>query len=734
MRGTLHVDGVSCHESSKNGAKSVKVISYSIHNVNAGCQSSRAFTIYLGIIGSSSAEMDRIIVDEIQRATTVTGKYGCYFKKDNQWYHLRWYVEGYLCDYAEHVNIAGCGSPSSNRFCLLCPIAVSYYNPCFNELLGLSWKQVFKANMKFCGSSLHFLSPQSLFRLSSYICHGFLSGKKRLLEALKLCGVNDALWESELKQMTCHFQKVDKEFLTSWVPIVQTETAAANRCRDLAKEVLNGSKRESAINTMLGSDSITLPDNDRRSVQERNTLLPRVGWFILDSMHLFSNWVIRCAECLENCIAPKKNKDIVRILWKWLSAVIFCKPMKRQPGFIPLFVNAYAYKNLKSLVTSESWINESVIFPSVLKGLTCEQRIVLYMNLFSFMYKESLSHPVVHAMNRLMHLIAFMFFMRHDRKKASEIQAKISYYLSQLESNCIPGFSTTTTHLLNHLYQVLFCVGTLSGYNNFITERCYKKTKNTKVATRYSVDILARREHVFTLCSIFSFGKRLKLNLCQGKGILHGRCFDGITLELIKKNFVDDYVFSRNTYFSHRPYFACIKESEKVIRLSEWGRFLHKADVLTWDKKVYRKLTWNGHQYISVGFSDGYSLDWLDKNRACICCCRVEDDLKYFLLRGYVVASTGENKYPLALCSPIGVEDIDPECPTPLEKLVKENWMEELEEVILISMYQLSIGNILPHWFADNLLGLSPMCLNVYPFKDLADCSLFKVGYNSGIQ
>ena len=98
------------------------------------------------------------------------------------------------------------------------------------------------------------------------------------------------------------------------------------------------------------------------------------------------------------------------------------------------------------------------------------------------------------------------------------------------------------------------------------------------------------------------------------------------------------------------------------------------------------------------------------------------------------MASTGENKYPLALCSPIGVENIDPECPTPLEKLVKENWMEELEEVILISMYQLSIGKILPHWFADNLLGLSPMCLNVYPFKDLADCSLFKVGYNSGIQ
>lgn len=42
------------------------------------------------------------------------------------------------------------------------------------------------------------------------------------------------------------------------------------------------------------------------------------------------------------------------------------------------------------------------------------------------------------------------------------------------------------------------------------------------------------------------------------------------------------------------------------------------------------------------------------------------------------MASTGENKYPLALYSPIGVEDIDPECPTPLEKLVKgigwKNW------------------------------------------------------------
>lgn len=61
------------------------------------------------------------------------------------------------------------------------------------------------------------------------------------------------------------------------------------------------------------------------------------------------------------------------------------------------------------------------------------------------------------------------------------------------------------------------------------------------------------------------------------------------------------------------------------------------------------------------------------------------------------------------------------------------NWMEKLEEIVLISVYQLSIGNILPHCFADNLLGLLPMCLNVYPFKDLTDCSLFKVGYNSGM-
>lgn len=53
--------------------------------------------------------------------------------------------------------------------------------------------------------------------------------------------------------------------------------------------------------------------------------------------------------------------------------------------------------------------------------------------------------------------------------------------------------------------------------------------------------------------------------------------------ELIKKNYVDDYVFLENTYFSHRPFFAYIKESEMVMWLSEWVCYLHKADVMTWD-------------------------------------------------------------------------------------------------------------------------------------------------------
>lgn len=732
FRGTLHVDGIPLCESSKY-VSSVDIISLTIHNTNPVNQQSRAFIITLAMvpkkfkkdIGSSPVDW---ALEEVQYSTTVMGKHGFYFRKDKHWYHIRWYLEGLLADYAALTHTAGRGSAGANSPCLMCPIRRAYYNPLFHSFVNLNYPSYYKIDrVKTLGMSSLFLHPSSLYRLSSAAYHSIQNGIS-LID--KIPGDKDELWKEEYKQMCSDFSYLSPAFTLMWTP----NCLSPRSNDDFFLHCITGSYD---VDTVIDSEKLkkTAPKiqrvepqpscfNDEK--QRKNTLLPSGGYYILDVMHLYSNVFLRFAYALDNCL-PGMGKDSSRWYTSFFRQLFPRMDFTKIPNRIPFFINGYAFYQLLNLNHPDHpWISQLLIVPAFMKLLTCEQRIKLYMNLFTYMYVNSLSHPVIHYMNKIIHIMAYLYNTDIDYGNCLFMQWKLSYYLHQLEANLPPSFSCSATHLLNHLDTILLFAGPIRYFTNFNSERQYKHPKQYHTSSRYVIDNLSFHEIAYTLCSIILFGIRSPIPSSLSAPIEWP--FRGDLGEVATLNLVDDCVFSMNCTLPHQTYLDYLLTGEDVeIWRKNYKHILKRIPSLTCNETVYSKLRWNGKEYLSTQDpAPLITFEWITKNPKMIAYCRGYGDcVYYFIIRGYVKASVDGVEYPLALCTPIKTRSIMEDFYTFCAVEIDPDWKDDLDKCYCISIYRLYIGQAIAYEYTSNVFGLSPMAIHIDQFREVCGNPLF---------
>ena len=145
---------------------------------------------FLTIVSSYKANepgsLNRKALEEIIVSTTVLGKYGFFYQKGGQWYHIRWYLDSFLSDYLALCQMAKHGNQNSDYPCVHCSVRRELYNIFFNGFLPTTWPQIFDCGvMKTVQSSTLFLNKNSLFRLQSVVGCLFTGDKMRDLNRIK---------------------------------------------------------------------------------------------------------------------------------------------------------------------------------------------------------------------------------------------------------------------------------------------------------------------------------------------------------------------------------------------------------------------------------------------------------------------------------------------------------------------------------------------------------------------
>ena len=148
---------------------------------------------------------------------------------------------------------------------------------------------------------------------------------------------------------------------------------------------------------------------------------------------------------------------------------------KRIPGKIGPIVNAMAMKRLTEICGC--WITPSILIPSKFGKLTCEQRILFYLNYFKIVYQDSLDNQIVRSCDVIIDLIDEFLVCRRDRDRIAKCQARLSFYLGLLEEATRDDFPAECIHILNHLFTDITFGGEKSATMNFATERMYRYPK-----------------------------------------------------------------------------------------------------------------------------------------------------------------------------------------------------------------------------------------------------------------
>ena len=744
MCGTLQADGIPLFESAAED-KSAEVITFAIHSCNPSHQSSRAFMLYLGIVtGFNSTKDDSVYVrafKEIQLSTTILGKYGCYFKKDGQWYHLTWYIQGIMCDYLALTQVAKHGHSSANFPCILCPAEKKLYNPFYGSMLPSTWSQVFDSKtMKVIDSSLNYINPNSLYRMSSVVYHLLIqkdhSLQQQLLKNTQPVSQNNAAEYDHLKNL---FSFLDQSYFLMWTPPVLNSLDALQRAVSLTVSVTYGLSYK-VVRTNLDKLKQDLTENQLEpSVpptgedenQQKMTLLPKGGIYSLDPMHLFSNTFKRFCTCLNNQLPTFNDTSYYKNFAKLYMTLISPSSCTRRPGTVPKLVNALACRRISELGnTGYSWLDPHRVVPSFFNDLTCEQRIVLYFCLFTYMYQDSLTIPVVYFMNVAVGIMSELYIMNRNYDRASLLQARLSTYLGFLESNVTPNYATSSTHLPQHLYQNILFLGPLFEYTDFSLERSLKATKKDKQATTKSIHSLSKKSNVKSLASIFSYSmKAHKVSLDQlvrsQRALVASLDYDTWVLHSL----IDDYVFSMNTYMPHDSYLDHVFSKTEQQWEHRYGYLREKVPKPCGEAILYSSLSWNHNRYEAALESENEtpSIEWLQRNLKHVAFTRGFDNcLYYFVVRGFRVYKVGETSYPVAICSPIKVESMNREYYSYYCLKLSNDWNSHLNDYVVLSLYRLTMGTSIMLPFANRTIwGIAPMLLTLVPFHEVACDTLF---------
>ena len=209
-------------------------------------------------------------------------------------------------------------------------------------------------NMKPVDSSLHHIESSSIYRLHSMI-GGIVSSSsvRKIPEEISkyFRGINETD-SIEIDHILQDFSLLDKSYLVNWHPITLSSTASLWRCAHLLDGTpLDKLTSEDQVNALLCNLNLPSPrsvSQGRDDLIHSSTLLPSEGMYIMDTMHLFSNFTIRCCACLNNQIPTHKEKGIVTYFGKLFNSFLFISSISnKQPGVIPLCVNALACERIR---------------------------------------------------------------------------------------------------------------------------------------------------------------------------------------------------------------------------------------------------------------------------------------------------------------------------------------------------------------------------------------------------
>lgn len=740
----LQADGVPLFESAAED-KSAEVITFVVHSCNPSHQSSRAFMLYLGIITGFNSTKDGSVYErafkEIQLSTTVLGKYGCYFKKGKQWYHLTWYIQGMMCDYLALTQVAKHGHSSATFPCILCPAEKKLYNPFYGSLLPSTWGQIFDSKtMKVIDSSLNYINPNSLYRMSSVVYQLLVQKNdslyQQLLKNTQSLSQNNAAEYSHLREL---FSFLDKSYLLMWTPPVLHSKSALQRAVSLTISAISGTPYATIPLDLdkLDNDIVSFmlqpatPPKGEDDNQQSMSLLPKGGIYSLDPMHLFSNTFKRFCTCLNNQLPTFGDSSYYKNFAKLYMTLVPSASCTKRPGYVPKLINALACRRISELgVTGYSWLDPHRVVPSFFYDLTCEQRIVMYFCLFTYMYQDSLTIPVVYFINVAVGLMSELYIMNRNYNRASLLQARLSTYLGLLESNVTPNFPTTCTHLPDHLYQVILFLGPLFEYTDFPLERSLKATKKDKQATMKSMYSLSKKSNVKSIAAIFSYSTKAHVvtldQLVRSQNVLTTSLDYDIW---VLHSLIDDYVFSMNTYLPHDSYLDHIFSRTEQQWELRYGYLKTKVPKPCGDATVYASLSWNHHRYEAVKESESGtpSIEWLQRNLKHVAFTRGFDNcLYYFVVRGFLVYSVDMISYPVAICSPIKVESMSREYYSYYCLKLADDWDSSLNEYVVLSLYRLTMGTSIMLPFANRTIwGITPMLLTLVPFREVACDMLF---------
>ena len=699
---SLHTDAIPFAPHSPE-AKSINIIKMTIRDCNPVHHNNSPFSIIIAMVGSGFPVVYKAVMSHITESITVVGRIGCYFLLEGEWVHLRLYHHAMAVDYACNISFTGFGSPSSYDMCSVCNIGSVLHNPFFGVDTTVDSKSIIQSDYLKYPSSSHLLLNSRVLRNNH--CERKDNPSKSSFNwspnsYAPLCYTLNTNYikecESKIKEMSS-FRQFVKYLLTNPKHNVSGESTEMTKINREFKHNLFG----------LFSPSLLLND---------------------DCMHVYSNFFIRCCSLLDNNLKGGKdfNDFFFNNIW----------PLNHTPTnscntFVPKMVNALALFRLKDINNlpsiSSIFVHPCMLFPAVFDKLSCEDRLVMYLNLFPYIYQDSGDNVIVKQLMNIIDLMGELYLIRRDLNRASLLQSKLTFYLGELENNAPPTFRSSSTHRVNHLYRNICLSSSLCLLNNFGTERSFGDTKHNSTRGKKCVISVSKREKSKAMCKMLIYHNPVVVLVKGFKPVEYTFSQDDL-LRWVKYSLVDDYVMYCDSMMVVDTYL-----DEMLGDKSNWlERNLPLVNVLKdiQIEGVYSELQYNDHTYTSCIMNEDITsqpLEWLITQQENIRYVMGSNrKIHYFLVRGYVIAKWRDNLYPLAICSSIPVESMNSETYTYYHLKVGENWRDRLHDISLVSLRRLSKKNILAVPFKNKTVwALCPMVLNIYQFHEIPNDTLF---------
>ena len=354
----------------------------------------------------------------------------------------------------------------------------------------------------------------------------------------------------EFDQMYDNLSLVDSSYLLMWRPLPLPWSIYMRRIVRLLNGDTDVSVEEDAVQLTTDGGLLLSAEKEYSEGDDihimLNTLLPHYGLYSIDMMYLLSNYIIRCCICLNNQIPTRNDKNYSKSLSICFNTFLFSSSIKtKQPGVIAICVNALASKRLSELKVSGdlNWITRDLTRVECIKALTCNQRQILYFNLFTYMYQDSLYIPVVHYMNKTLKLVAALYIMEETTNWLPNI--KPYYRIIWPVSRTVLSLTSHVPLLINStISSRLSLPSVLYKNTNYQTESKYKGTSQGHTVSHNVVKSLSNREFVKIIAGIISFVSFTEYNV-SGKAL----SLDNLSIsqaeldKLASRSLTDDYFF-----------------------------------------------------------------------------------------------------------------------------------------------------------------------------------------------